>query len=418
MAGIQKRKSTAAKTSTQAPKAARKGGRTRSHNGNEAGEEELEGDDEQGDAPMVIDDHDNNDPLQHMQIKALMAEEKRKLEIHELDVRHREAQMTGTADLNFTRNRNCPCGRLRASASPLFSTTPKKHVIAIARNIFDPGNLSYLDNLFILNDLTSNVTISFEDGKIKQSKSVGKASAFKSPAIWSNNFITYVLVVSIFHGVKYPQIVRKLLEFHNTIPTMPRAKNTPAKDKAPDLQWDHVWLERQSGFSFDKETGQAFRQMESAQQVDILQELYHTSLASGTDTTSLQPLVDLESTQAPSGNTIDPLLRNDSAESSTPSSTPCDYTCDYPTRVYPCFGISRLGKGGAGGTQDKRVRLAEAVQALADVKTEAAQVIATAAKVKNDVLEAIAILSAEFTKEPMKLSGRHAKSNRLSQESG
>ena len=97
-----------------------------------------------------------------------------------------------------------------------FPTIPKKHVIAIARNIFDPGNLPYLDNL-ILDDLTSDVTISFEDGKMKLSKNVGKASAFKTLAIWSKNFITYVQVVSIFHGVKYPQIVRKLLEFHNTI---------------------------------------------------------------------------------------------------------------------------------------------------------------------------------------------------------
>jgi hypothetical protein len=167
--------------------------------------------------------------------------------------------------------------------------------------------------------------------------------------------------------------------------------------------------------------------------LDILQELYHTSLASGTDATSLQPLVDLEPTQAPSGNTIDPLLRNDSAESSTPSSTPTPAATPAttpattpaitpvsapvstpasvsrtPTPFLQMLAIQRkrrLGKGGAGGTQDKRVRLAEAVQALADAKTEAAQVIATAAKVKNDVPEAIAILSAEFTKEPMKLSG-------------
>jgi hypothetical protein len=97
-----------------------------------------------------------------------------------------------------------------------FPTIPKKHVIAIARNIFDPGNLPYLDNL-ILDDLTADVTISFEDGKIKQSKSVGKASAIKSPTIWSKNFITYVQVVSVFHGVKYPLVVKKFLEFHNTI---------------------------------------------------------------------------------------------------------------------------------------------------------------------------------------------------------
>jgi hypothetical protein len=163
--------------------------------------------------------------------------------------------------------------------------------------------------------------------------------------------------------------------------------------------------------------------------LDILQELYHTSLATGTDATSLQPLVDLEPTQAPSGNTIDPLLRNDSAESSTPSSTPTPAATPAttpattpasapvsipasvsrtPTPSLQMLAVQRKrrrGKGGAGGPQDKRVRLAEAVQALADAKTEAAQVIATAAKVKNDVPEAIAILSTEFTKDPMKLSG-------------
>ncbi|KAN0070686.1 hypothetical protein V8E54_011555 [Elaphomyces granulatus] len=40
-----------------------------------------------------------------------MAEEKRKQEIQELDLRHSEAQMTGTAGLNCNRNR--PCGRLQ-----------------------------------------------------------------------------------------------------------------------------------------------------------------------------------------------------------------------------------------------------------------------------------------------------------------
>ncbi|KAN0077945.1 hypothetical protein V8E54_006249 [Elaphomyces granulatus] len=217
-AGIQKRKATAAKTSTQASKVAKKGGRktrvtTRApqDNDNEA-EEELGGDDDQGResarvSPMVINDHDNNDPLsgvtdplQRMQIRALMAEEKRKQEIHGLDVRHREAQMTGPST---------------STAVPEAPWTTS-HVIAIARNTFDPANLPSLDSL-IVDDLTSDVTISFEDGKIKQSKNVGKASAIKSLAVWSKNFITYVSIVSIFHGTKHPQIVKKLLEFHNII---------------------------------------------------------------------------------------------------------------------------------------------------------------------------------------------------------
>jgi len=241
-AGIQNRKATAAKTSTQASKVAKKGGRktrvtTRApqdneRNDNEA-EEELGGDDDQGResarvSPMVINDDNNDplsgvtDPLQRMQIRALMAEEKRKQEIHGLDVRHREAQMTGPSA--STAVPEAPVddfgesllSSLERQQVLSFPTVPKKHVIAIARNTFDPANLPSLDSL-IVDDLTSDVTISFEDGKIKQSKNVGKASAIKSLAVWSKNFITYVSIVSIFHGVKYPQIVRKLLEFHNII---------------------------------------------------------------------------------------------------------------------------------------------------------------------------------------------------------
>jgi hypothetical protein len=240
-AGIQKRKATAAKTSTQASKVAKKGGRktrvtTRAPQDNERNdnEEELGGDDDQGresarNSPMVINDHDSNnplsgvtDPLQRMQIRALMAEEKRKQEIHGLDVRHREAQMTGP--LTSTAAPEAPVddfgesllSSLERQQVLSFPTVPKKHVIAIARNTFDPANLPSLDSL-IVDDLTSDVTISFEDGKIKQSKNVGKASAIKSLTGWSKNFITYVSIVSIFHGIKHPQIVRKLLEFHNII---------------------------------------------------------------------------------------------------------------------------------------------------------------------------------------------------------
>lgn len=53
---------------------------------------------------MAIDNYVNTDPLtgvtdplKRMQIKALMAEEKRKQELHDLEVRQREAQIIGTA---------------------------------------------------------------------------------------------------------------------------------------------------------------------------------------------------------------------------------------------------------------------------------------------------------------------------------
>ena len=77
-----------------------------------------------------------------MQIKALMAEEKRKQELHDA---------------------------------------------------FEPGNLPYLENI-ILGPRRPHLR-PFEDGKLKQSKSVGKASAIKSPAVWFKNFVTYVRVV-------------------------------------------------------------------------------------------------------------------------------------------------------------------------------------------------------------------------------
>jgi len=93
------------------------------------------------------------------------------------------------------------------------------------------------------------------------------------------------------------------------------------------------------------------------------------------------------------------------------NSLPISLSCCWLVVLVSCLHVTVFhsicwpAKQIVGGPQDKRVRLAEAVQALADAKTEAAQVIATAAKVKNDVPEAIAILSTEFTKDPMKLSG-------------
>jgi hypothetical protein len=150
-----------------------------------------------------------------------MAEEKRRQELHDLDIRQRETQATGAARPTVASGPGDDFGECFLSSAERqqvlsFPTIPKKHVIAIVRNTFDPGNLPYVEN-FVVDDLTSDVTISFEDGKLKQSKNVGKASAIKTPAIWSKNFITYVRVVSIFHGVQHPRILDRLLEFHNVI---------------------------------------------------------------------------------------------------------------------------------------------------------------------------------------------------------
>ena len=210
-AGIQKRKATT-KKARQAPKVAKKGGRKKrvvtqpsassprvarddDHTNIESEEEDLN-------EPLAIDDRSDDDdplagvtdPLQRMQIKVLMAEEKRKTaderrkqELHDLDVRQREAQMTGAAGPSALAAIVSVDDLGESLLSPVerqqvfsFSTIPKKHVIAIARNTFDPGNLPYLESL-TLDDNSPDVTISFEDGKLKQSKSVGKASGIKSP---------------------------------------------------------------------------------------------------------------------------------------------------------------------------------------------------------------------------------------------
>jgi hypothetical protein len=166
-----------------------------------------------------------------MQIKALIAEEKRKVvkrkqEVHELDIRQREAQMAGATSARPTVTSDpVTRGMTSVSASfhlpsvskfsPSLQSRKTRHCDR-ARNTFDPGNLPYLENL-VVDDVTSDATISFEDGKVKQSKNVGKASAIKTPAIWSKNFIIYLGVISIFHGVQHPKILDKLLEFHNII---------------------------------------------------------------------------------------------------------------------------------------------------------------------------------------------------------
>ena len=129
----------------------------------------IESEEEDLNEPLAIDDRSDDDdplagvtdPLQRMQIKVLMAEEKRKTaderrkqELHDLDVRQREAQMTGAAGPSASAAIVSVDDLGESLLSPVerqqvlsFSTIPKKHVIAIARNTFDPGNLPYLESL-------------------------------------------------------------------------------------------------------------------------------------------------------------------------------------------------------------------------------------------------------------------------------
>jgi hypothetical protein len=193
--------------------------------------EGIEAEDQEEPEAMVIDDNDDDvhpllkgvtNPITKLKIQGMLDEQKRKEELHNLEVRRLEAQLAGTSgpsalpvpEDDYSESSLSPSERVQVL---LFPTIPKKHVIAITRNTFDPGNLPYLENV-ILEDHTSDFNITIEEGKLKQSKNVAKVSAFgKNYSIWSTNFITYVSVVSIFHGVTHPQLVSKLLAFHNLI---------------------------------------------------------------------------------------------------------------------------------------------------------------------------------------------------------
>jgi hypothetical protein len=136
---------------------------------------------------MVTDDHDDDDPLKGVFGVCKSRPSWRRKSGNRNDICQREAQTTGTArprlSLGTTSVRTS-----FPSASSLLPYDPQK---SRHRNRTRLSNLPYLENL-LLDDLTSDV-ISFEDGKLKQSKSIGKASVIKTPVIWSKNFITYVV---------------------------------------------------------------------------------------------------------------------------------------------------------------------------------------------------------------------------------
>lgn len=250
-AGITKRSKTANKKTKAKPKAiakktrgVRESGPAQTISANEREEENENGDVEEDENPDTIaldenddgDDETNNDPLQgvtnpleRMQIKALIAEEERKRaeeerkrELHALEIRQREAQLAVMPSLTASKLADNDFGE--SSLSPpaqqallFFPHVPKKYKIAIAKNTFDPGNLPYLNRLLV-DDTASDINITVEDGHLKQSKAVGKASAFgKDYTIWSTNFLTYTGLVALFHAGNHPTLVGKLLEFHNVI---------------------------------------------------------------------------------------------------------------------------------------------------------------------------------------------------------
>ena len=199
------------------------------------GEADQEEDQDDNPEPIEIDEDEDDplygvtDPIQRITIKNMLkeeerkdAEEKRKEELHQLEIRQREQQINGTAGAPTATSLEDDFGESSLSSSDrshvlLFPMVPKKHVIAIARNTFDPSNLPFLENL-ILDDTTSDVSLTVENGRLKQSKTVGKNSNFgHDDKIWSTNFLTYTAIVSVFHGPTHPLIISKLIAFHNLI---------------------------------------------------------------------------------------------------------------------------------------------------------------------------------------------------------
>jgi hypothetical protein len=133
------------------------------------------------------------------------------------------------------------------------------------------------------------------------------------------------------------------------------------------------------------------------------------------DAVSLQPLT--ESHVDYLDDNINPFLEADTAaplqvdaSAPTPTLTTTSRTITPTPQLLAIQRKRRRGREDE-GTQSRRVRLeetngsetAEAIKALAKAKIEAAQ-IATTAVVKNDVPEAIVMLSKEFTKAPRKLN--------------
>ena len=140
---------------------------------------------------MVINDDDDDvhpllkgviNPITKLKIQGMLDKQKRKKELYNLEVHRLEAQLAGTLGLftlpvledDYGESSLSPLERAQVL---LFPTILKKHVIAIARNTFDPGNLPYLENV-ILEDHTSDFNIMIKEGKLKQSKNVAKVSAF------------------------------------------------------------------------------------------------------------------------------------------------------------------------------------------------------------------------------------------------
>lgn len=129
-----------------------------------------------------------------------------------------------------------------------YTQVPKKHVMSIIKSSFEPLNLQFLDtNSNLIEDPTDESIMSFEDGAVRTKKAIGKLAGFKTPAFWSRNFIVYVNIVSRFFGVKHPEIVSKLLTFHNEILKLSETYDLPKA--VLNLAIQHHRNALQKGFS-------------------------------------------------------------------------------------------------------------------------------------------------------------------------
>lgn len=88
-----------------------------------------------------------------------------------------------------------------AATLPLFKDHNNKDIIAIARNKFNPLNLPNLALYGEAPEPEPEVTLGFDDGQLKQTKQVGKITAFgKTPHKWIACFNLYMPIMIAFHG--------------------------------------------------------------------------------------------------------------------------------------------------------------------------------------------------------------------------
>jgi hypothetical protein len=181
---------------------------------NEDDEEEQEQEEEE-------DEMAGLNPLQRQQLINMRNEEKRAAERHAREMSllpaHQPAQ--GGAQIQDADDIG------ESSLTPFekecvdaFMSVPKRFLVQIARNKFDPSFLPYLDKTYINDNAGAEKDYSFEGGRIRSVTTLGNLQKFgDNVKIWDENFATYTAIVVVFFGPKYPHLIIKLIKFRSLI---------------------------------------------------------------------------------------------------------------------------------------------------------------------------------------------------------